>query len=86
MKQTIEEAAKEYMEKGNYSGYGGFVAGANSPEAKEFWQQGMYSEEDVREIATDFFRYWYNTISGTNTDEGFSIWFEEYKKKKNGST
>ena len=56
MKQTIEEAAKHYAEESglsweeyNWSAYHGFVAGANSPEAKDFHIQGMYSEEQLRQ-------------------------------------
>lgn len=48
------------------------------------WQQqqnkNLYSEEQVRKICLDFFYYWWNS-KGTNTEEGFNEWFEQFKKK-----
>lgn len=35
----------------------------------------VYSEEEMRDIATSFFRYWWNA-PGNNTDEGFDKWFK----------
>ena len=87
MKQTIEEAAKEYKnevnsfpDRGMYAAED-FYAGAHSNSAKNFHTEGMYSEEEVRKIATDFFYHWWNT-EGINTLEGFDEWWKEYKKKK----
>lgn len=40
----------------------------------------MYTPEDVRKIALDFFYHWWNA-KGTNTEQGFDEWFEEYKTK-----
>jgi hypothetical protein len=52
-----------------------FIAGAK-------WQQErMYSEEEVKNIAVDFFYYWWNA-KGNNTEEGFDKWFEQFKKKE----
>jgi alpha-D-ribose 1-methylphosphonate 5-triphosphate synthase subunit PhnG len=39
-----------------------------------------YSEEEVRKISLDFFYYWWNS-KGTNTEQGFDKWFEQFKKK-----
>lgn len=39
-----------------------------------------YSEEEVRKISLDFFYYWWNS-KGTNTEQGFDEWFEQFKKK-----
>src|SRR5665647_1765240 len=44
-------------------------------------KKSLYTEEEVRSIAIDFFFHWYNTTSGTNTQEGFDKWFKTNKKK-----
>ena len=65
-----------------------FYLGAISPEAKNYWQKGMYTEEEVLAL----FENWLNTkineelmvISGElDCLEGvtFSDWFERNKKK-----
>lgn len=38
-----------------------------------------YNESDVKKIAINFFYHWYNT-PGTNTEEGFDDWFEQFKE------
>jgi hypothetical protein len=58
-----------------------FYAGAYSTSSKDFHTQGMYSEEETRKIATEFFYHWYNA-PGSNTQQGFDEFFEEFKKKK----
>jgi hypothetical protein len=42
--------------------------------------EGMYSEEEVRRISLDFFYHWYNA-KGSNTEQGFDKWFQQFKKK-----
>ena len=66
-----------------------FIAGAKSDAAKNYWQKGMYTEEEVLTL----FENWLNTkineelmvISGElDYLEGvtFSDWFEQNKKKE----
>lgn len=43
-------------------------------------QERMYSEKEVRKITLDFFYHWWNS-KGTNTEQGFDEWFEEFKNK-----
>jgi hypothetical protein len=38
-----------------------------------------YGEEEVRKISLDFFYHWWNA-KGTNTEQGFDDWFEQFKK------
>jgi len=59
----------------------GFIKGALSPEAKEYWQQGMYTEEQLREITLEFFFHWYNS-PGANTYQGFDDWWKKRKEEK----
>lgn len=40
-------------EKFNNVKYNSFISGALSPEAKEYWQQGMYSEEEVIALCSE---------------------------------
>jgi hypothetical protein len=40
----------------------------------------MYSEEEVRKISLDFFYHWWNS-KGTNSEQGFDKWFEQFKNK-----
>ena len=66
-KQTIEEAAAEYVykcsnipgsnKKYDVSLHTAYMMGATSPEAKEFWQQGMFSEEDMRNYVTFYIKH-----------------------------
>lgn len=43
-------------------------------------KKSLYTEEEVKSIATKFFYHWYN-VGGTNTEEGFDKWFNTIKKK-----
>lgn len=49
IEKKIEEAANIYSKK--YPTLAGidlaFMIGVKSPEAKEYWQQGMYTENDI---------------------------------------
>lgn len=59
LEKQIEDAALNYSLKSVneeaqlYKGIS-FIKGAKSLEAKEYWQQGMYSEEDLYEILNKF--------------------------------
>ena len=81
-KEALEEAVVnswldyEHVEGHLYSTTyrAGFEAGAK-------WQaERMYSEAEVRQISLDFFYHWWNS-KGTNTEQGFDKWFEQFKKK-----
>lgn len=90
--KNIEEAAHKNYPYGSQMSIGSrdrslyehrkeaWIAGALSPEAKEFHTQGMYSEEEVRKIATEFFYFWWNA-PGNNTEEGFYDWWCVHKKQ-----
>ncbi len=71
--ETLEEVANNNWTLGDdYTE--GFIKGVK-------WQQEqMYSEEEVKKIALDFFYHWWNS-KGTNTEQGFEKWFEQFKKK-----
>lgn len=78
--KQIEEAAIESSNGSwNESDWtSGFIYGAKSPEAKEYWQQGMYSEEEVKRLCS---KAW--LIKGDINDliYQFDNWFEQNKKK-----
>lgn len=58
-----------------------FVKGAISPEAKEYWQEGMYTEEEVQELLHNCLIYC-NAFSTTERIRSFlKAWFEQNKKK-----
>lgn len=38
------------------------------------------SKEDLKEICTSFFYWWYNQ-PGSNTEQGFDQWYEEKMKQ-----
>lgn len=90
MKQTIEEAARQHRINANNDHYNwkreeeAFIAGATSPEAKDFHTQGMYSEEELETIACNFFSHhlWNDNASPDHITVCFNKWFEDYKKKK----
>jgi hypothetical protein len=58
-----------------------YMSGALSKSSRNFWQDGMYSEEEVRKLILEFWFFWYNQNKGTNTYEAFEKWFEKHKKK-----
>lgn len=75
-KWVFETNGHKWSNNDNTTGdnYGSFIAGA------EWQEQRMYSGEEVKKLATDFFYHWYNS-PGNNTEEGFDKWFEQFKKK-----
>lgn len=55
-----------------------WIDGAKSPEAKEYWQQGMYNGNEVKEIVMKF----NEEVSQHYWDKEFdNKWFEQNKKK-----
>lgn len=96
LEKKIEEAAELYGK--SYDDIFGtcgvatdsFESGAKSPEAKAFHQQGMYTEEEVKEVLLKSQGSWI-VYENPLTDrrcctsnwefEYFNIWFEQNKKK-----
>lgn len=76
-KDKIEIAAlkqRNVIEKGYVHS---FIIGALSPEAKEYWQHGMYSEEEVLRLF-ELFKIefaWHRNIQILNHE--FLAWFEQ---------
>lgn len=96
LEKAIEEAALTYAKNDetptDYFCYETledcWISGAKSPEAKEYWQHGMYSEEEVIAL----FDNWLNTkikeelmrLSGeldSLSGVTFEDWFNQNKKK-----
>ena len=74
LEKQIKDAAYNFLVKVNQSPYyskEAFIAGAKSEAAKEYWQQGMYSEEEVK-------KFLYNLWEAD--DDDFEKWFNENKK------
>ena len=57
-----------------------FYDGAKSPEAKEYWQHGMYSEEEAKKLALLAAEY-AQDYHMKFPYEWFDEWFEQNKKK-----
>ena len=80
-KETIEEAAEKYAKQFDYaedsSPYNDFIEGGKWRQEQD---KNKYSEEEVRKISLDFFYHWWNS-KGTNTEQGFDKWFEQFKKR-----
>ena len=80
--KRIEDVAKNFSNV--FSEREMFVKGAKSDVAKEYWQQGMYSEQEVEELAKLAFSKALN-IDGFNPNVGynqqkFDEWFNNNKK------
>lgn len=54
-----------------------WISGAKSEAAKQYWQQGMYSEEEVKELLIKCLAYTNISILGKE----FENWFNKNKKK-----
>ena len=72
MKETLEEAAKKYT-------YGGREGGHRTPflEGVKWQQERSYSEEEVRELVTDYEYAKFNS----SVPLYFTQWFEKFKNK-----
>lgn len=92
--KQIEEAANKHIESREHkdSSRYSFLYGVKSPEAKEFHQQGMYTEEEVKEILESFQWYAKDNCEANYLDEetaeivfgydyNFEEWFGQNKKK-----
>ena len=58
-----------------------FIVGANSPAAKEKWQQGMYTEGEVKVLSEILYHFAKHGKEPTYTSLIFEEWFEQNKKK-----
>jgi len=74
----IEQAAEKFantLQYGLYDNEIAFIAGANSPEAKELHTKGMYSEEEVKKLILKY----------SNKPNSYQVtgeeWFEHNKKQ-----
>ena len=80
---NIKEAAKKYAESTPLRNreYGlthsAFTSGALSPEAKEYWQQGMYTKQEVK----DLFDLFIDTNTLPLRSSEIDKWFENNTKK-----
>lgn len=81
LEKKIEDAAQEYTRSLSNDfeisrrRKESFIRGAKSPEAKEYWQQGMYSKEHVQRLVDII--TWYNTESDVRPGyfpEGIAMW------------
>ena len=43
------------------------------------WINRSMDKDTAKKMATDFFRWWYNQ-PGTNTDQGFDEWWEQFQQ------
>lgn len=69
LEKRIEEACKvgaSYPSSWNSGYQAGFIKGAKSPEAKAYWQEGMYTNEQMNEACEAGYK---NGRSGMYTEE-----------------
>ena len=88
--KQIEEAAIKCI-RGNdamkASPYSCFIEGAKSPETKEYWQQGMYTKENLKAAWNSGYNKAISSINEDRFDEDdtaltFDEWFDLLNKKK----
>lgn len=84
----ISEAGTEFSNKyPNMIGAGlSFMIGIKSDIAKEYHTQGLYTEEEVKNIVYNAYRFGrsqeaYQTAKNIEHRETIDIWFETNKKK-----
>lgn len=82
--KKIEEAAKIFSNNMAYEGVAcyGFIQGAMSPEAKEYWQEGMYTESQVRNMFIRYMFSWNNCSSDEDVDAIMNSWKIDIEKEK----
>jgi hypothetical protein len=101
--KEIEKAAKEYTDNsplGKYKNDSGifklsylgqihdFIVGAKSEATKQYWQENMYSEEEVKKLCNKAWKeafqygvngnYSHSKLADCNT---FNTWFTQNKNK-----
>jgi hypothetical protein len=90
LEKKIEEAAEEFSCNGNPFDQDiavrsrAFIIGAKSPEAKEYWQKGMYTEEEVKELFINRSKKFSTSVEPFNAIllKQDLDWFEQNKKKE----
>lgn len=87
LEKQIEDAAQKYAKSrlDASTAWGSFVDGAKSEAAREYWQEGMYSKEDLREAFSVGYNKAVSSINEDRFDEEdnaptFEQWFNFYKK------
>lgn len=81
--ETLEEAyinMCRFKKISNDREYIGLKAAEWGAKWQQEQDQNKYSDEEVKKIALDFFYFWWNA-KGTNTEQGFDKWFEQFKIK-----
>jgi len=78
LEQRIKDASENYSNI--LSERDAVVWGAKCGAAQAFHQEGMFTDVQVRTIATEFFYWWYNA-KGTNTEQAFDDWWKLNKQK-----
>ena len=77
LKYTTQSANPPYCEIKEKAAIRGFIEGAKSEAAKEYWQQGMYSEDDLK----NFSKFCKDHCSSSPT-YNLDKWLEQNKKNK----
>ena len=57
LKEGFDREEEEYYNHGAINAYESFKAGVTSEIAKEYWQENMYSKEDVDKIVRESYNY-----------------------------
>lgn len=86
LKDNFDEEEERYYNSNNMSKYDAFIIGAESPEAKEYWQQGMYTDDEVCILLskwTNVILDWFDSVLDGDkpTKPNLLEWFEQNKKK-----
>jgi len=90
--EKIKEAAREYRDNKIHSllddHFDAFIAGAISNSAKEYWQRGMYSEEEFKLLSREsYYRGGNDQLDRDRNgvdklpDMMFESWYNQNKKK-----
>ena len=89
LEKKIEEAAKKYSLRLGYHDEAfedeeAFTIGALSHEAKEYWQQGMYTYQDLKDAFETVQKQAYPSLSQDGSlqvdhSESFDEWFDSNK-------
>lgn len=90
LEKKIDDTARRHWADGydpesgrEHGSESSFRDGALSPEAKEYWQQGLYTEEEVKRMSRNAFHNGLSTSPLSYDYDGnyFEKWFEQNKKK-----
>lgn len=87
LEKQMEEAAFDYARNPNnefqYNSkmFNSFIVGAKSEAAKNFWQQGLYTEEEVYKLCKISFEM-YMSSDSLSDDELYEEWEKWYNRNK----